>query len=288
MQEQVTSACPRPFVKWAGGKRQLLPVLSANMPESFGRYFEPFLGGGALFFHVMGGSGGRPCHVSDLNPDLILSYVTIRDSADELVRALRGHESRYREDPESYYYRVRDEYNAGRDCDAVDTVSRLIFLNKTCFNGLYRVNSRGRFNVPLGRYANPNIADAKNIFAISRALNSPNLEIACQDFGVVARSARKGDLVYFDPPYVPLSETASFTRYTGCDFGLDDQKKLADLCVTLDEMGCNVLLSNSNSDIVSEMFADESWTVERVQASRCINSDSRRRSGHHELLIRNY
>ena len=285
--QMATTSLPRPFVKWAGGKRQLLPVLSGNMPESFERYFEPFMGGGALFFQVAACGGARSYHISDLNSELVMSYEMIRDRPDDLIRALRSHEVKYHKDPESYYYHVRDRCDAG-DVDKIDIVSRLIFLNKTCFNGLYRVNRSGKFNVPLGRYANPNIADASNILAVSQILNSENLTLSCQDFGAIARSARKGDFVYFDPPYLPVSKTASFTRYTDCDFGLDDQRRLADLCVTLDEMGCKVMLSNSDSDVISEMFARDEWTVMRVKSSRCINSDSGRRRGHADLLIRNY
>lgn len=298
MRRQIASSGyrPRPFVKWAGGKRQILPAVSGGMPESFGRYFEPFLGGGALFFHVApadskGGKNGRdgahPLHISDLNRELVLAYQTIRDRPEDLLRALRDHEAGYRADPESYYYSVRDGYDPGSAGD-IDTASRLIFLNKTCFNGLYRVNSRGKFNVPLGRYANPTIADEQNILAVSEILNLSNVHVSCEDFGAVARKARRGDFVYFDPPYMPVSKTASFTKYTCGDFGIEDQRRLADLCVTLDEMGCHVLLSNSDSGVISEMFARDEWTVERVSASRCINSDSGRRLGHTELLIRNY
>lgn len=284
----VTYGRPKPFVKWAGGKRQLLPVIGANMPVSFGRYFEPFLGGGALFFHVMG-MARHPCHISDINADLVLAYETIRDRADDLIEALVEHEERYREDSESYYYAVRAEYNDDSERrDPVYAASRLIFLNRTCFNGMYRMNSSGKFNVPYGRYVNPTIADSGNIYAISELLNMPDVEIACRDFGEVTARARKGDFVYFDPPYVPLSKTASFTRYTKGDFGLDDQKRLADTCGILDEMGCHVMLSNSDAVATTEIFADDRWTVERVKASRRINSDSSKRMGHYELLIRNY
>ena len=304
MRRQVASSGyrPRPFVKWAGGKRQILPVVSGGMPESFGGYFEPFLGGGALFFHVAqagskdgkggrGGRGGRGAsrsfRISDLNRELVLAYQMIRDRPEDLLRALRDHEAGYRADSESYYYSVRDGHDPGSAGD-IDTASRLIFLNKTCFNGLYRVNSRGKFNVPLGRYVNPTIADEQNILAVSEILNMDSVHVSCEDFGAVARKARRGDFVYFDPPYMPVSRTASFTRYTCGDFGIEDQRRLADLCVTLDEMGCHVLLSNSDSGVISEMFARDEWTVERVSASRCINSDSGGRLGHTELLIRNY
>lgn len=283
---------PKPFVKWAGGKRQLLPVLSGSMPLSFNRYFEPFLGGGAFFFHIImamkATQDTHAYHISDLNPDLILSYCTIRDHVDDLIKSLKGHDIKYRAGSELYYYHVRDTYDA-KNADAIETVSRLIFLNKTCFNGLYRVNSKGKFNVPLGRYVNPSIVNVDNLVAVSNVLNAHDVNITCQDFEtLLINNARKGDFVYFDPPYLPVSTTANFTKYTGGDFGFDDQKRLADLCVRLNEIGCYVLLSNSDSGVISDMFASDDWTVERVDASRRINSDSSKRHGHKELLIKNY
>ena len=277
----------RPFVKWAGGKRQLLSVLDGYMPESFDRYFEPFVGGGALFFHVASTRPDCRCHISDLNKDLVMLYEVIRDKVDDLIRALRGHNVQYQKDPERYYYHVRERYNLKR-AGSVQAASRLIFLNKTCFNGLYRVNSGGDFNVPFGKYKNPNIADEENIRAIGRVLNSPGVEIKCQDFGEVARQARRGDFVYFDPPYLPVSTTSSFTQYTRGDFGLDDQRRLARLCIELDEMGCRVMLSNSDSGAISEMFSGGRWRVQRVKANRSINSVASKRTGHAELLITNY
>lgn len=308
--------CPKPFVKWAGGKRQLMPVLSDSMPDSFDKYFEPFLGGGALFFHIASAAvfasdcndaGGRlrrdgqttldmepatritehSYHISDLNSDLVMSYCVIRDHPDELVESLQRHEKKYADDSKSYYYAVRDGYDAD-NADEISAVSRLIFLNRTCFNGLYRVNRSGKFNVPIGRYTNPNIADADNIHAVSALLDSVDVDISCRDFGDVSGLAQKNDFVYFDPPYLPVSQTASFTQYTGCDFGLDDQRRLADLCIALDKMGCKVMLSNSDSDVISEMFAHDEWTVERVSASRAINSNSAKRRNHTEMLVRNY
>ena len=292
---------PKPFVKWAGGKRQLIPALTANMPQEFKRYFEPFVGGGALFYHIASGqmmrddNGSSKKHsryvISDLNRELIASYVAIRDRPKDLIRMLQHHAKEYAKDPESYYYHVRDNDDtpANADCDeSLYTASRLIFLNRTCFNGLYRVNRRGKFNVPIGRYTNPNIANVENIMATSRMLESAGVDILCEGYENVAKHARRGDFVYFDPPYLPVSDTAKFTMYTGCDFGLDDQKRLAELCVRLHEAGCKVLLSNSNSDIISDMFALDEWTVVKVAASRCINSVSAKRSGHAELLIRNY
>ena len=287
MYSQLAAVHPRPFVKWAGGKRQLLATLGSSLPVRFERYFEPFLGGGAMFFHILASHSDHACSVSDMNSELMLAYVTIRDRVDELLYDLKNHEKNYFEDPELYYYRVRDEYCAELATD-IQKVSRLIFLNRTCFNGLYRVNSKGKFNVPLGRYVRPNIADEDNLHAVSLALRSPKLSMSCRDFAEVARDAREGDLVYFDPPYLPVSRTSSFTRYTNGDFTLKDQRRLADLCNQLDAAGCNVLLSNSDSDTISEMFDSDSWTVEKIKANRQINSNSSRRNGHTELLIRNY
>jgi len=284
------AACPKPFVKWAGGKRQLIPVLSGSLPVRFERYIEPFLGGGALLFHILIGQGGgsRACLASDFNSELILAYITIRDNVTELIRALRVHEEEYYKDPESYYYKTRD---GPVQSDDITRVSRLIFLNRTCFNGLYRVNSSGKFNVPLGRYTKPNIADSENLMAVSRLLQSQRLSISCRDFACVVDEAQKDDLIYFDPPYMPVSKTASFTSYTNGSFTLDEQKRLADVCFQLDEKGCKVMISNSDSEIIENMFRNsgsKSWNIKRVKASRRINSVSGKRSGHMELLIRNY
>lgn len=275
---------PRPFVKWAGGKRQLLSVLHENLPESFGAYYEPFLGGGALLFHILEGRSGQRCGISDLNSDLILAYVTIRDKVGELVRSLKSHEKRYHADPKSYYYSVRD----GSPRSGIEKTSRLLFLNRTCFNGLYRVNSRGKFNVPLGRYTNPNIVNEENLRAVSGVLGAGRVSIKCRDFGAVLSDAKKGDLVYFDPPYQPVSATASFTSYTSKSFTMEDLARLAELCCKLDSKGCKVLLSNSDSAEVAGMFSGSSWKTRRIRANRSINSDSKKRTGHYELLIRNY
>lgn len=277
----------RPFVKWAGGKRQLLPILDSALPDNFGRYFEPFLGGGAMFFHMMDAHSDHAYSVSDINHELILAYTIIRDKVDDLICLLKMHRSNYFEDSESYYYKVRDSHDADT-ADDIEKVARLIFLNHTCFNGLYRVNSRGKFNVPFGRYKNPNIVDEKNLHMVSQTLQHPNISITCRDFKKVADYAQEGDLLYFDPPYVPVSQTASFTRYTHNDFTLKDQESLARLCIHLDSIGCKVLLSNSDSEIVKSMFDSASWTMKRVWTSRRINSVSDKRSGHTELLIRNY
>ena len=275
---------PKPFVKWAGGKRQLIPIINQNLPESFGTYYEPFLGGGALLFHILTDKNGQKCSISDLNSDLVLAYTTIRDRIDSLIASLKNHEKNYQKDSESYYYSIRENNPRSE----IEKTSRLIFLNRTCFNGLYRVNSKGKFNVPLGKYSNPNIVNEENIRAVSHILQSSRISIKCRDFEAVLRDAKKGDLVYFDPPYQPVSATANFTSYTTKDFTYDDLTRLAELCLKLDSRGCKVLLSNSDSKEVADIFAKNPWKITRIEANRSINSNSKKRTGHFELLIKNY
>ena len=275
---------PKPFVKWAGGKRQLISTLNPNLPDSFGTYFEPFLGGGALLFHMLTERNGQKCSISDLNSDLVLAYTTIRDRVDSLISSLKNHERNYQKDSKSYYYSVRENNPRSE----IEKTSRLLFLNRTCFNGLYRVNSKGKFNVPLGKYTNPNIVNEENLRSVSNILQVSRVSIKCRDFGAVLRDAKKGDLVYFDPPYQPVSDTANFTSYTSKNFSFDDLSRLVELCQNLDEKGCKVLLSNSDSKEVSEMFSKKPWKISKVRANRSINSDSKKRTGHFELLIKNY
>ena len=244
---------PKPFVKWAGGKRQLIPILNENLPKTMDSYFEPFLGGGALLFHILKERGGQRCGISDLNSDLVLAYTTIRDKTEELINSLKNHTKNYQKDSKSYYYSIR----AANPRSAIEKTSRLLFLNRTCFNGLYRVNSKGKFNVPLGRYTNPNIVNAENIRSVSQILQSRKISIKCRDFEAVLDDAKKNDLVYFDPPYQPVSNTANFTSYTNKSFTYDDLKRLAKLCLKLDSKGCKVMLSNSNSQEVTEMFTEK-------------------------------
>ena len=275
---------PKPFVKWAGGKRQLIPILNENLPKSFGTYYEPFIGGGALLFHILTERNAQKCSISDLNSDLVLTYTTIRDKIDGLISSLKNHEKNYQKDSKTYYYSVRESNPRSE----IEKTSRLLFMNRTCFNGLYRVNSKGKFNVPLGRYTNPNIVNEDNLRSVSAILNTSKIAIKCRDFESVLRDAKKGDLVYFDPPYQPVSDTANFTSYTNKSFTYDDLNRLAELCLKLDSKGCKVLLSNSDSKEVAEMFSHKSWKINRIQANRSINSNSKKRTGHFELLIKNY
>ncbi len=281
---QLLTLTPKPFVKWAGGKRQLLPILTKYMPEKFNSYFEPFLGGGALLFHLLSENLQTKCYVSDLNSDLILSYMTIRDKVDELISSLKNHSNNYFKDSKLYYYSIRESAPK----DQVEKVSRFIFLNRTCFNGLYRVNSKGLFNVPQGRYTKPNIVNRENLLAVSNTLQSRKISIKCQDFVTILNYAEKNDFVYLDPPYQPISSTSNFTSYTHCNFGYDEQKRLLSFMEELDETGCKVLLSNSKSKEVIDLFSPLCSNILEVDANRNINSDSKKRTGHSELLIKNY
>ena len=281
---QLISVAPKPFVKWAGGKRQLLPVIANHVPSKFDRYFEPFLGGGAVFFSLVSKERKAKCFISDLNYDLILSYVTIRDQVKELVSSLENHTVHYSKKQSDYYYKVRE----ANPKNEIDKVSRLIFLNKTCFNGLYRVNSKGKFNVPVGRYVNPNIVNKENLFEVSKVLQSRNISIKCQDFEDALKGVGQGDFVYLDPPYQPISSTASFTSYTDSDFDFSDQKRLYDKFKSLDKKGVKVLLSNSRSDEIIELYKEFSDGIVEINANRFINSVSKNRTGHTELLIKNY
>lgn len=283
-QEYKILSTPKPFVKWAGGKRQLLPVITSHVPTKFERYFEPFLGGGAVFFHLVSQEKERKWFISDLNSDLILSYIIIRNRVRDLVSALELHSIDYFKNPSTYYYKIRESNPKGQ----VEKVSRLIFLNKTCFNGLYRVNSKGKFNVPLGKYVNPNIVNTENLLVVSEVLQSKDISIKCQDFEEALKNASSGDFVYLDPPYQPVSSTANFTSYTDGDFDYSDQKRLYAKFKALDKRGVKVLLSNSRSSEILQLFKEFSDGIIEINANRFINSVSQRRTGHSELLIKNY
>ena len=282
--DQVLASPPKPFVKWAGGKRQLIPQIEKHLPDKFSSYFEPFLGGGALLFHILYENQNLKGYVSDLNSDLVLAYITIRDKLDDLLKSLQKHSDNYFSNSKSYYYSIRESTPKNQ----VDKVSRLLFLNRTCFNGLYRVNSKGKFNVPLGRYSNPNIVQEENLKYVNQFLNQNKITIKCQDFSSTVESVKKGDFVYFDPPYQPVSKTANFTSYTNSNFTFNDLKRLAKVSNQLAKRGVNVLLSNSSSKQVLDLFATTDWEIVEIKANRAINSDSHKRTGHSELLIKNY
>lgn len=210
---------PKPFLKWAGGKRHLLPELRKHLPKEVGRYFEPFIGAGAVLFDLM----PEEAIIGDTNSELINCYTVIRDSVDALIENLATHRN-----TEDYYYRLRDLDRSPEfeRLTAVERASRLIFLNKTCYNGLFRVNAHGQFNVPFGRYKAPRILDEPNLRAISRYLNSADVDIRHSDFEKCVESAQSGDFIYFDPPYDPISRTSSFTGYDLNGFDRDEQRRL--------------------------------------------------------------
>ena len=266
-----------PIVKWVGGKRQLMFELLKNMPKSYNRYFEPFIGGGALFFELQ----PENAYISDMNEELINLYSVVRGSVYELIVDLNKHEV-----SKEYFLEIRnldrtDEY---KNLSNVQRASRFIYLNRTCFNGLYRVNSQGQFNVPFGNYKNPRIVDKNNLLNCSELLK--NTEINCSDFSEILTKVKKGDFVYFDPPYVPLNETSSFTSYTKDGFDMDMQFKLREVCDELDSMGVMFMLSNSDTKFVNELYSN--YEIKKVFASRSVNANAEGRGKITEVLVRNY
>lgn len=271
---------PRPFLKWAGGKSQLLGELRRRIAlcGSFGRYYEPFLGGGALFFALAEcRKRSKSAFLADSNPDLINVYAVVRDEVDALLEQLRRHKAAHDRD---YYYAVR----ASCPDDPVEAAARIIYLNRTCFNGLFRKNRQGQFNVPMGRYANPRIVDEDNLRRCSVALRHAHIRQA--DFSDAVTDAKRGDLVYFDPPYHPLSPSSSFTSYDTKGFDETDQSRLARVACALRERGVHVLLSNSDTPFIHALYAD--FTIERVYATRSLNSRVSARGRISEVLIRGF
>jgi len=268
---------PRPFLKWAGGKSRLLPALSTRLPEEFGTYYEPFLGGGALFFHLVASRGTQAAVLSDINRDLVDTYRGVRDEVDHVVACLREHAERHGRE---HYYQVRGQTMEGEAL--APRAARVIYLNRTCYNGLYRQSRSGRFNVPMGSYRNPTICDEPLLRAASAAL-AP-VELLCAPFHQVARRPTAGDLVYMDPPYIPVSSTASFTSYHKEGFNEEDQRRLARIFKDLAEACVHVLLSNSDTEMVHEIYAG--LPRDEVQVARSINSKANRRGGVGELIFR--
>jgi DNA adenine methylase len=274
----VPDAAPRPFLKWVGGKTQLLEQLAPLLPPTFGRYFEPFVGGAALFFGLHSRQRiTAPVFLGDVNAELVDCYVAVRDHVEAVIRALRSH--KYESD---HYYAVRAQSPA--DLSLPKRAARTIFLNKTGYNGLYRVNRSGQFNVPFGRFTKPLFCDPANLRACSRALKGVTIETG--DFTSVLEHAKKGDFVYFDPPYVPLSRTSDFTAYVPGGFGEAEQEKLADVFAKLAARGVHVMLSNSDTKLVRELYAD--FHIDTVYATRNVNSNASRRGKLAEVVVRSY
>jgi DNA adenine methylase len=262
-------------MKWAGGKRQLLQQLLPRLPDSFGTYFEPFVGGGALFFGLSSLGILKDTYLTDVNDPLIETYKSVRDKVDEVIRHLKTHRNE-----EDYYYEVRTSAPRKPETRA----ARLIYLNKTCFNGLYRTNLQGRFNVPFGHYKKPNFCNEENLQAASAALQDAKID--CLEYSDAVSQAKRGDFVYFDPPYQPLTKTSSFTSYSRNGFKEEDQERLSETFRELADRGVYVMLSNSDTPLIRKLYND--FNPERVYASRNINSKGNKRGKISELVVRSY
>ena len=283
-----TPIIAKPFIKWVGGKRQLLPELELRVPKSIDAYFEPFVGGGAMFFHLAERIGS--CYLSDTNSDLIDTYKAIQSNPRGLISELRCHKN-----TKDHFEYVRGldrclDYADSRSF--VEKAARFIYLNKTCFNGLYRVNSKGHFNSPFGRYKNPNIVDADNIFACNSVLCRPGVFLDkrsyCETLSDIKNISRTcgSVFVYLDPPYIPISPTSSFTQYSKGGFTVDDHKKLKTFCDTLSELGIKWMQSNSSAELVFSLYQD--YFVEKMPVRRNVSASVSGRNVVYETIIRNY
>jgi DNA adenine methylase len=294
----------RPLLKWAGGKRQLLPQLRRFSPSAFGRYIEPFFGSGAVFFDLCASGRllGHTAILTDANPDLIGCYETVRDASDAVADALDTLAEAHARDGRAHYYTVRDErFNPLRDerrgadggiAYTPELAAMFIYLNRTGFNGLFRVNGRGEFNVPLGRYDRPKICDRAKLARVANALAAPGVRLERCSFESAMETAGTGDFVYFDPPYAPLSRSANFTSYTAAGFSADDQRRLQSLAVAAARRGCHVLLSNSTAPEVIDLYDADAVRQAGLQAllipaRRAVNSNAARRGPVEELLVTN-
>lgn len=271
----------QPFTKWTGGKRQLLRELRSYMPENYNRYFEPFVGGGALFFDL----APEQAVINDFNEELINAYRQIKDKPVDLIDLLLGHKENNSKD---YYLELRAADRDGRLASMTDVerAARILYMLRVDFNGLYRVNSKNQFNVPYGRYKNPKIVDVDLIHQISGYLNENDIEILQTDFADAVAGAQTGDFVYFDPPYIPLNETSSFTSYTHEGFSYEEQVRLRDTFKELSDRGVYVMLSNSSSPLVEELYQD--FNVHFVEAQRTNGAKSSSRGKISEIIVTNY
>lgn len=270
-----------PILKWVGGKRQLLSEISPLLPKKITTYVEPFVGGGAVLFYLQ----PKKAVINDFNKELINTYKVVRDSPNELLELLEIHN---KNNCENYYYEIRalDRIDSFEDMSNVEKAARIVYLNKTCFNGLYRVNQAGQFNSPYGKYKNPNIINRPVILAMSNYFNNNNIKIIQGDYKYALKNLRKGAFVYFDPPYMPISTSSSFTGYTEGGFGEKEQIELKKECAKLNARGIKFMLSNSDHPLIRELYKD--YNIKIVQARRSINSKGNKRGEINEILVRNY
>ncbi len=269
-----------PVLKWVGGKRQLLPQIRKVIPTTYSTYYEPFIGGGAVFFDLQ----APVAVINDVNRQLINVYRIIREDVDSLIIDLKKHKNE-----KEYFYDIRSidrepkRYAALSD---VEKASRILYLNKTCFNGLFRVNQQGEFNAPFGRYKNPNIVNETGLRAVHEYLNQANITFKSGDFEEAVKGIERGSFVYFDPPYDPVSDSANFTGYNSGGFNREEQTRLKQLCDTLDSKGVKFLLSNSATDFILDLY--KNFDIQIVQAKRSINSNGNKRGKVDEVLVKNY
>ncbi|MGL4621099.1 DNA adenine methylase [Chroococcidiopsis sp.] len=281
LRQSLQLSLPRPFLKWAGGKSQLISQYIPYFPQKFATYYEPFLGGGAVFFYLYGVARNNnptqkfPAVLTDINPELVNVYRCVRDRVEELIELLAWHQQQHDRD---YYYRMRSQFKG----TPVEMAARLIYLNKTCFNGLYRENSKGEFNVPIGKYKNPTICNAELLRLVSGSLQSVSIEVRPFD-SILGFAKTAEDFVYFDPPYHPLSETSSFTNYSRYSFNENEQIRLRDTFAELARRGVKVMLSNSDCSLVRELYKD--FHIHEILAARAINSKAEKRGKITEILV---
>lgn len=274
------AASAAPVVKWVGGKRQIIEHISIHLPKIFSTYLEPFLGGGAVLFKLQ----PKRAVVNDINNELINIYEVIRDRVEELIEDLKQHRNEA-----DYFYEIREkdrDKSRYHKLTSVQRASRIIYLNKTCYNGLFRVNKAGEFNTPFGSYKNPNIVNEITLRAVSNYFNKTNIKFTCRDFEEAVKGARKGAFVYLDPPYDPVSDTAGFTGYNKGGFDRDEQIRLKKTCDRLNEKGVKFLLSNSATEFIRDLYSD--YRIEVIQAKRAINSKADKRGEIDEVLVMNY
>ena len=267
---------PKPFLKWAGGKTNLLGQYEPLFPEWSGDYFEPFIGSGAVFFYLSARPEERNYYLSDLNREIVDAFCAVRDDVEGVIKLLAKHQQLHSKD---YFYQVRGL--VPQNLSALEKAARTIYLNKTCFNGLYRVNKKGEFNVPMGNYKKPSILQIETLKAASRALSSADLSTG--HYSVLVDKAQAGDFIYLDPPYHPLSKTAMFTNYVAQAFGEKDQMELAEVVTALSKKGCLVMESNSNTDFIKDLY--KGFKIQEVWARRSINREKSKRGAITELVV---
>ena len=270
---------PKPFLKWAGGKTNLLGQYEPLFPEWSGDYFEPFIASGAVFFYLSARPEERKYYLSDLNQEIVDAFCAVRDDVEGVIKLLAKHQQLHSKD---YFYQVRGL--VPQNLSALEKAARTIYLNKTCFNGLYRVNKKGEFNVPMGNYKKPSILQIETLKAASRALSSADLSTG--HYSVLVDKAQAGDFIYLDPPYHPLSKTAMFTNYVAQAFGEKDQMELAEVAAALSKKGCLVMESNSNTDFIKDLY--KGFKIQEVWARRSINREKSKRGAITELVVTNF